>query len=137
MPLGPRLQAVLKTALSIRAEAPVVFVTKAGKAWTVDAFTVGLHYYSKRVIDPIGPHVLRHTFASRLVMAGVDIRTVQELLGHADITMTMRYAHLSPDHKRGAMEAMEKKFPGRSPANFHNTREKAHSDVVGELVSIQ
>ncbi len=34
------------------------------------------------------------------------------------------------------MEAMEKKFSGKSPVNFHDTREKAHSDVVGELVSI-
>ena len=136
LPLGPRLQAVLKTALSIRAEAPVVFVTKAGKAWTVDAFTVTLQYYSKRVINPIGPHVLRHTFASRLVMAGVDIRTVQELMGHADITMTMRYAHLTPDHKRGAMEAMESRFPGKSPANFHNTPEKSVLEQTEKIISI-
>ena len=48
-------------------------------------------------------HTLRHTFASRAVMAGVDIRTVQELMGHSTITMTMRYAHLSPAHLRAAV----------------------------------
>ena len=47
-------------------------------------------------------HTLRHTFASRKVMAGADIRAVQELMGHSTITMTMRYAHLSPAHLRRA-----------------------------------
>jgi integrase len=49
-------------------------------------------------------HDLRHTFASRLVMAGVDIRTVQELMGHKSIVMTMRYAHLSSDHRQKAVQ---------------------------------
>ncbi len=48
-------------------------------------------------------HTLRHTFASRAVMAGVDIRSVQELMGHSTITMTMRYTHLSPAHLRTAV----------------------------------
>jgi site-specific recombinase XerD len=47
-------------------------------------------------------HCLRHTFASRLVMAGVDIRTVQELLGHKTIAMTVRYSHLAPKHTMAA-----------------------------------
>ena len=51
-------------------------------------------------------HDLRHTFASRLVMADVDIRTVAELMGHKSIQMTMRYAHLAPEHKLVAVERL-------------------------------
>jgi integrase len=49
-------------------------------------------------------HDLRHTFASRLVMADVNLSAVQALLGHKSILMTMKYAHLSPDHTLAAAE---------------------------------
>ncbi|MDA2920745.1 site-specific integrase [Desulfobacterota bacterium AH_259_B03_O07] len=55
-------------------------------------------------IDKCRFHDLRHTFATRLVMAGVDIVTVKELLGHKDISMTMRYSHPTPQHKQHAVE---------------------------------
>ncbi len=51
-------------------------------------------------------HDLRHTFASRLVMAGVDLRTVQELMGHKTIGMTVRYSHLAPTHLQEAVERL-------------------------------
>jgi site-specific recombinase XerD len=54
--------------------------------------------------DGITWHALRHTFASRLVMAGVHLRTVAELGGWRTLAMVQRYAHLSPDHLQEAVE---------------------------------
>jgi integrase len=51
-------------------------------------------------------HDLRHTFCSRLVQAGVDIRTVAELAGHKNISITMRYAHLAPETNHTAIEKL-------------------------------
>lgn len=55
-------------------------------------------------LSGVTPHTLRHTSASRLVMAGVDLRTVQELGGWKELKMVERYSHLSPKHKADAVE---------------------------------
>lgn len=70
-------------------------------------------------------HDLRHTAASHLVMSGVDLATVKEILSHKDISMTMRYAHLAPDHKRKAMENLGAIFSiGTSVGTMTETQEK-------------
>ncbi|NMA27447.1 MAG: site-specific integrase [Burkholderiales bacterium] len=76
-------------------------------------------------------HDLRHTFCSRLVMAGVDLRTVQQLAGHKTITVTMRYAHLSPGHQRAAIMALDVRGPG--PVGSNVVPLELHRRVAGPL----
>lgn len=117
LPIGPQLRALLEDCLAARGDAPTLLVDQKGtpwsRSWIAECFR---HACKKALHESLGPHVLRHTFCSRLVMAGVDIRTVQELAGHASITMTMRYAHLTPDHQQAAMERLEQAFPYATPA---------------------
>ena len=57
--------------------------------------------------DQIVPHILRHTCASRLAQSGVDIKRIQEFLGHKTLTMTLRYAHLAPRHLDVCAKALD------------------------------
>jgi integrase len=74
-------------------------------------YDVANELFNQGVDDPrqrVTFHSLRHTFASWLVMEGVDLYRVKELLGHKDLTMTQRYSHLAPDSLRGAINVLEK-----------------------------
>lgn len=68
-------------------------INKSWRGITKDAKLVAFNF-----------HDLRHTFASKLVQAGVDLNTVRELLGHSEISMTLRYSHLAPDGLASAVE---------------------------------
>jgi integrase len=70
-------------------------------------------------------HCLRHTFASRLVMAGVSLRKVQELMGHKTIAMTCRYAHLAPEYLQDAVSCLD---------NW-GLRESVRKDIVSTFVT--
>jgi len=79
-------------------------------------------------------HDLRHTFASRLVMAGVDLPTVQALMGHKTIAMTMRYTHLAPGHKRTAIAVLDR-VQEKVPAIFTTGRKARGSESLQVLAS--
>jgi len=76
-------------------------------------------------------HSLRHTFASQLIMAGVDLTTVKELLGHKDIKMTLRYAHLAPAHKRNAVNVLDSLLnPSKTSTNCTITSQETEKELA-------
>lgn len=83
----------------------LVFPSANGKR-IVEIKTAWANLLRDAKIEKFRWHDMRHDFASRLVMAGVDLNTVRELLGHADLKMTLRYAHLAPEHKASAVEKL-------------------------------
>jgi len=80
-----------------------VFPSQAGGRLE-DVKSAWLNLLERAKIHGFRWHDMRHDFASRLVMAGVPLNTVRDLLGHADIKMTLRYAHLAPGTKAAAVE---------------------------------
>lgn len=80
----------------------VVFANREGEPLD-DIKTAWLKVLAAAKVKGFRFHDTRHSFASKLVMAGVDLNTVRELLGHADLKMTLRYAHLAPEHKAAAV----------------------------------
>jgi integrase len=83
---------------------------------------------------PFRFHHLRHTFCSWLVIAGRSLREVCELANHSDISMTMRYAHLAPEHLRDAVSALDGIIPvsgSNEPSRAANRAATARREVVG------
>lgn len=83
----------------------LLFPSDSGKQLT-DVRKSWVSVLKKAKISNFRWHDLRHHFASKLAMAAVPLNTVRELLGHSDIKMTLRYAHLAPGHMREAVEAI-------------------------------
>jgi len=90
-------------------DSPHIFCNNSGKPFR-DVRKSFIAALRKSDIINFRFHDLRHTFASQLIMSGVDLNTVRELMGHKSIRMTLRYAHLSPAHKKRAVDVLGQKW---------------------------
>jgi integrase/recombinase XerD len=108
VPIGAHARAAMAEYLAevrpkwARPASRACFVTARGKAMTRQGFWSLVKRYARvaGITKPISPHKLRHSFATHLLAGGADLRSVQTMLGHADISTTQIYTHVTGDHLR-------------------------------------
>ena len=109
VPLNSEAKAVLTQWKAQGTGKGLVFPGREGKP-IAEVKTAWRKLLTNAEIEDFRWHDMRHHFASRLVMAGVDLNTVRELLGHSDLKMTLRYSHLAPEHKAAAVQKLMRKL---------------------------
>lgn len=103
--IGTRAKTALKRWLAVRENwakinEPALFVSQRGSRLTPRGVELQLHQYAQDKLPNrnITPHMLRHSFASHLLQSSANIRAVQEMLGHSDLSTTQKYTHLDFQH---------------------------------------
>jgi integrase/recombinase XerD len=108
IPIGAHARAAISQYLTevrsrwARPSSRACFLTARGRAMTRQGFWSLVKRYARAagITKPISPHKLRHSFATHLLAGGADLRSVQTMLGHADVSTTQIYTHVSGDHLR-------------------------------------
>src|SRR5690606_30053512 len=95
---------IRKSYLTEKSPSLRVFIKETGKALTSRDVRRILDKYPLQDGTKMHPHQLRHAYATHLLVGGADVRSVQELLGHASVVTTERYTHITKDHMRSVYE---------------------------------
>ena len=105
VPVGSKAIAAIRKWLDLRqdflrGENPAIFLNRNGKRISVRSIQQRFHHWGikQNLEGPLNPHMLRHSFASHLLESSGDLRAIQELLGHSDISTTQVYTHLDFQH---------------------------------------
>lgn len=107
----PMNETVRSTLEALEKKSEFVFPSTVGRRITHARIHIAFHEALKRSgIEDFHFHDLRHSFASNLVMEGAELNDVRELMGHKDMEMTLRYAHLSPKHKGKVINILDRVF---------------------------
>ena len=116
VPIGDYVVEAIKNYLKIRQEisdkfSNFLFITRLGKKFTRAGIWKMIKMYAKKagIIKNVYPHIFRHSFATHLLKGGADLRSVQEMLGHSDISTTQIYTHVDRSH----LKNIHKKFHPR------------------------
>ena len=112
------MNSMIKNALAgMKKKGDFIFAGKKPEMHVTDVYVWFKNACKKAGINDLRFHDLRHTAATLMVMGGIDLVTVKEILGHANIQMTMRYAHPTPENKRRAVAVLASIFESRIATN--------------------
>ncbi len=131
IPLNQTVFEILKSKDKVRSISGYVFTSQAGTK--LDARNLLRTFYAARKkadLEDVRFHDLRHTFATRLVQAGINLYVVKELLGHKTLTMTMRYAHHYPESLRHGVEVLDKKCYNSATVDIKKGSEESPKPLI-------